>query len=166
MSQPALIEIDNAAEEAAGLAYERCETYAWQGQNINWSRGHNWLWLSIIRKADFEIEQDALAVVWVGRMDADEIKKCRRELRKDPTAVIEEVDEFINRYDVQGPELGDAIEIANQIFIDRTPHEIIYELPYAQGLQIMSLRLFEIGNKFLGPELDQGETFDEIAGYV
>tara|TARA_R110000824_G_scaffold103964_2_gene246811 strand:- start:6607 stop:7080 length:474 start_codon:yes stop_codon:yes gene_type:complete len=119
MSQPALIEIDNAAEEAAGLAYERCETYAWQGQNINWSRGHNWLWLSIIRKADFEIEQDALAVVWVGRMDADEIKKCRRELRKDPTAVIEEVDEFINRYDVQGPELGDAIEIANQIFIDR-----------------------------------------------
>ena len=47
-----------------------------------------------------------------------------------------------------------------------TPHEIIYELPYAQGLQIMSLRLFEIGNKFLGPELDQGETFDEIAGYV
>lgn len=30
----------------------------------------------------------------------------------------------------------------------------------------MSLRLFEIGNKFLGPELDQGETFDEIAGYV
>lgn len=119
MSQPAVIEIDEAAEEAANLAYERSETYSWQGQPVNWSRGHNWLWLSIIRKADFEIEQDALAVVWVGRMDADELKQCRRDLRKDADAVIEEVDDFINGFDVQGPEVGDAIEIANEIFIDR-----------------------------------------------
>jgi hypothetical protein len=33
-------------------------------------------------------------------------------------------------------------------------------------MQILALRLFSLGNKFLGPELSKGASFDEIAGYV
>ena len=47
-----------------------------------------------------------------------------------------------------------------------TPEAILYRLPYAQGLQIMALKLYEIGNEFLGPRLEVDETFDGIAGYA
>ena len=47
-----------------------------------------------------------------------------------------------------------------------TPEDILYYLPYAQGLQMMALKLYSIGNEFLGPRLQADETFDGIAGYA
>jgi hypothetical protein len=47
-----------------------------------------------------------------------------------------------------------------------TPEAILYYLPYAQGLQMMALKLYSIGNEFLGPRLQADETFDGIAGYA
>ena len=40
-----------------------------------------------------------------------------------------------------------------------------YRLPYAQGLQLLALRMASLGHKFIGLPLPEGETFSEIAGY-
>ena len=45
-----------------------------------------------------------------------------------------------------------------------SPDDILYKLPYARGLQLLSLQLYSTGNKFLGPELAEGEGFSAIAG--
>lgn len=46
-----------------------------------------------------------------------------------------------------------------------TPDAIRYELPYAQGLQLLSLQLYSGGSKFRGLELPADQTFSRIAGY-
>ena len=45
-----------------------------------------------------------------------------------------------------------------------TPDEVRYRLPYAQGLQLIALRLYGMGNKYLQAPLPQGERFADIAG--
>tara|TARA_R100000734_G_scaffold19140_1_gene18484 strand:+ start:4513 stop:4707 length:195 start_codon:yes stop_codon:yes gene_type:complete len=47
-----------------------------------------------------------------------------------------------------------------------SPEDIIYKLPYSQGLQILALKLYSLGNEFMGPKLEADETFDGIAGYA
>ena len=46
-----------------------------------------------------------------------------------------------------------------------TPDAIRYELPYAQGLQLLTLQMYSGGSKFLGLPIEEGATFSAIAGY-
>ena len=45
-----------------------------------------------------------------------------------------------------------------------TPDAVRYKLPYAQGLQLIALRLYGMGNKYLGSAPAQGQRFGDIAG--
>ena len=45
------------------------------------------------------------------------------------------------------------------------PDAVRYRLPYAQGLQLIALRLYGMGNKYLQAPLPPGQRFADIAGY-
>ena len=107
------------ASTKAGTAFERSDSYQFLGEPISWSYKHEWLWLEISRKAGLENEKDALLMMWLGGLtEPEDIKKIRNQCRKEINTVIDEVDEYCEQFRINGPEVTEAIQRANEILMD------------------------------------------------
>ncbi len=54
---------ENTAFAEASNAFDSAGAYSWCGHALTWAERHNWLWISVIRRANYEPEQNALAMM-------------------------------------------------------------------------------------------------------
>ncbi len=106
-------------EDKANTAFERSDNYYFLGEPISWSYKHEWLWVEISRGAGFENEKDALLMMWLGGLnEANELKAIKHKHRKEPDSVIDEFEEYCEQFRINGTEVTEAINCANQILTD------------------------------------------------
>ena len=114
-------------EEKANTAFERSDSYYFLGDPITWSYKHEWLWVEISRASGFENEKDALLMMWLGGLhDPKDLKAIKYKHRKDPHIVIDEFEDYCEQFRINGNEVHEAINCANQILtdIDASTNEI------------------------------------------
>ena len=104
--------------EAAALAFERSSEYEWQGQEITWGHGQHWFWKSVIRRLESDFEMDAMAGVWIGRMEAKQLRKTRKFWRTNHLAILDDIEEFSDSYNPDGEEVKEAVTVMSQIITD------------------------------------------------
>ncbi len=117
--------IDPAAAERA---FQRSDTYSFQGEPITWSERHNWLWLSIARESNWTEEQDALAAMWIGGVqEIDTLKDLESVWRRKPDLVFDQLGEFFDNFFNESDDVQEALgTLHNEILPDlRATHNVL-----------------------------------------
>ena len=107
------IDQEQVAAEAAEEAFDRSANYQWCGHDITWAGQHNWLWLAIVRSANYTGEQVALAMMWVGTRD--DIRATERQWRNDWEGVYDELSDFMAQFIEDDNPTNDALKVGGQI---------------------------------------------------
>ena len=107
---------ENTAFAEASNAFDSAGAYSWCGHALTWAERHNWLWISVIRRANYEPEQNALAMMWIGTRE--DIKAAERRWRRDPEDIYGELSDFMAQFMDTDPEVAEALEVAEKISAD------------------------------------------------
>lgn len=111
-------ERDQKAAELADLAYARSEEYTWNGEPVTWASAHNWLARCVLYDANYCIEENALAMMWIGTHP--DIRGLRRQWRLDKESVYDELELWLGQFNENSPETDEAITVGLQIRQDIT----------------------------------------------
>ena len=101
------------AVEKAGEAFDNSTSYHWCGHDITWAGQHNWLWLAIVRSANYTGEQVALAMMWVGTRE--DIRATERLWRSDWDDVYDELSDFMAQFTEDDEPTIEAMEVGTKI---------------------------------------------------
>lgn len=110
------IDPDVEAFARASDAFDASGAYSWQGHRVTWAERHNWLWIGIIRAANYTDEQGALAMMWVGTRE--DIRGAERRWRRNPEDILDELGDFMAQFWDNSEEVRDAMVVSEKISAD------------------------------------------------
>ncbi len=95
-------------------AFDYPETAEALGVPLYFSPNHFHFAAAIIKEGRMAFEEQTLAAFWVASLDPGELTKARRQWRRDPDAIFEQVEQVSERYNIT-PGGAAALEVAEVV---------------------------------------------------